>query len=545
MKRKLIVALIAAALLITVLAVSLAQQAPKPECQTVMVPMRDGVRLAADVYLPPGVSGPVGAVLTRTPYGKGGFTGDAAAVNRAGYAFVAQDMRGRYASEGEDTLFLTDAGGELQDGYDTIEWIAAQDWCNGNVGTRGGSAMGITQYMALCSAPPHLRCAHVSVAAPSIYHYAGYYGGVFRQAMVTGWLTGHRFRPENLQLVLDNPSYNDMWRIVDLSNYADRVTVPVIHRGGWFDCFGGGTVYAYRLLQEHGGDGARGNQFLIMGPTTHGRSNVEALAFPNEDKPPFTAEADFYHWNLRGADVDTNALPRVYYYVMGAVGEDGAPGNVWRTAADWPPAYNATRLYLGADGTAATTVPAQGALSYEYDPRNPVPTVGGANLLLARGSMDQRRVEERSDVLIFNTPVLAGPVEITGPLSAVLYVSSDCPDTDFTIKLTDVYPDGRSMLIADGIRRARYRNSFETPEFMEPGEVCRVEVDVWNTSIILNAGHRLRVAVSSSNAPRFSANPNTGAPDDRGDQKRVANNTIHLGGEHASHVLLPVVEGDL
>ncbi len=545
MKRKLAIALIAAALLIALIAVSSGQPAPGTKFQTVMVPMRDGVKLAADVYLPPSANGPVGAVLTRTPYGKGQLAPEAAAVNRAGYAFVAQDLRGRYASEGADTLFLTDAAGQLQDGYDTIEWIAAQEWCNGNVGTRGSSAMGITQYMALCSAPPHLRCANVNVAAPSIYHYAGYYGGVFRFALVTGWLTGHRFRPENMQMVLENPSYNDMWRLVDLTNYADKVTVPVIHRGGWFDCFGGGTIYAYRLLQEHGGEGARGNQFLIMGPTTHAEANVEALAFPDAKKPPFNFEADFYRLTLRGDDVDTSGVPRVYYYVMGAVGEEGAPGNVWRTATDWPPTYDATRIYLGADGTASTATPAQGALSYEYDPRNPVPTVGGANLLLARGSMDQRRVEDRPDVLIFDTPVLDRPLEITGPLSAVLYVSSDCPDTDFTVKLTDVYPDGRSMLIADGIRRARYRSSFETPEFMEPGGVYRVEVDIWNTSLILNAGHRLRVAVSSSNAPRFSPNPNTGAPDDRGEQKRVATNSIHCGGEQASYVLLPVAEGEL
>ena len=515
-------------------------QAPQPE--TVMVPMRDGTNLATDIYKPPG-DGPWPAILTRTPYGKQRFAGSAALPVRLGYVRLVQDMRGRFDSEGDDTAFLSDAWGELQDGYDCIEWIAKQDWCTGSVGTMGGSAMGITQYMAAGAAPPSLKCCQVSAAAPSLYHYAAYQGGVLRKAMVVGWLTGNNFRPENLQLLRANPSYNDLWATVDLPARAERVVVPMIHRANWFDCFQGGNIAAYIALQHRGGEGARGHQVLIIGPGTHGKPHKDALQFPdNANKPPFAVTRQWVaHW-LKGEDLDLTDVPSVCYYAMGAVGEEGAPGNDWRTADDWPPPATETPAFLTASGGLTPDRPedANAKLTYQYDPADPVPTIGGANLVLAKGSMDQREVEDRPDVLLFTSDVLGEPVEVTGHIKARLWISSDCPDTDFTAKLTDVYPDGRSQLICDGIQRARYRRSLETPEPLEPGEVYELEIDMWSTSIILNRGHRIRLAISSSNHPRFSANPNTGALGDDGDEKRIATNALYLGGRRASHIVLPV-----
>jgi len=524
-----------------------AAQRESLEPRTLMAPMRDGVRLASDLYSHPTEAGPWPVILTRTPYGRGDREAFARGLVRRGYAFVSQDMRGRFDSEGEDTAFLTDACGELQDGYDTIEWLSAQEWCDGNVGTKGGSAMGITQYMAVASAPPHLRCCSVGAAAPSIYHYAAYYGGVLRKNMAEGWLRGQKFRPENLELVKAHPYYDDMWRTVNLAEYAGQVTVPMIHRGGWLDCFQGGTIFAYETLQEHGGQGARGNQFLVVGGGAHGPVAPEALEFPDGGKKSgFTHEPEFFAHYLKDEENEVTEIPHVYYFVMGAVEEEGAPGNFWRTSDQWPPEAEQTPFYCHADGTLSPEAPgdAEASMSYQYDPEDPVPTIGGANLGLPKGSFDQRPVEDREDVQVFTTDPLPEPVEVTGHIQAVLFISSDCRDTDFTAKLTDVYPDGRSQLLCDGIQRAKLRNSLEQPELLEAGEVYRIEVDMWSTSMIFNTGHRIRLAVSSSNYPRFSANPNTGAPNDEGEEKRVATNTIYLGGDRASHVILPAMTAD-
>ncbi len=535
-------------LLLLAIAAGCLAQRPVIEPETVMVPMRDGVRLATDIYKHPQEQGPWPVILTRTPYGKDGFAKQAPNVLRQGYVYAVQDLRGRFESEGEDTAFLSDAWGELQDGYDAIEWLAEQDWCTGAVGTLGGSAMGITQYMGAGSAPPSLKCCNVGAAAPSLYHYAGYYGGVLRKNMVEGWLTGNKFRPENLALMKAHPSYDDLWKTLNIAERADRITVPMIHRGGWFDCFQGGTVFAYQTLQQHGGPGARGNQILIVGPGAHGKPAPEALVFPdNANQPPFTHLREWTsHW-MTGEPAELPDMPHVYYYTMGAIGEEGAPGNEWRTADDWPVPSTLTAIYFHPSGNLSGERPpdADASLSYDYDPDDPVPTIGGANLGLPKGSLDQSSVENRADVLVFTSEPLEQPLEVTGPITVNLWVTSDCPDTDFTGKLTDVYPDGRSMLVCDGIRRVRYRNSLAKPELVEPGQVVELSIDLWSTSLIFNKGHCIRIAISSSNFLRFSANPNTGAPTDEGEERRIAHNTIYLGGNRASHVVLPVVSGEV
>jgi putative CocE/NonD family hydrolase len=233
----------------------------------------------------------------------------------------------------------------------------------------------------------------------------------------------------------------------------------------------------------------------------------------------------------------------VHYYVMGDPTDKEAPGNVWRHVDDWPPPSKATPFYFHADGTLVADKPPAGdeSKTYEYDPKNPVPNVGGQELGVPLGPMDQRKVENRPDVLLFTTDELQEPIEVTGRLTAKLFISSDCPDTDFTVKLCDVYPDGRSMLVTDGILRARYHKSFEQESFLRPGEVYELNVDLWSTSLVFNKGHRIRVAVSSSNSPRFEANPNTGKPFRADKETRIAKNTVHLSAKRASHIILPVL----
>jgi putative CocE/NonD family hydrolase len=237
-------------------------------------------------------------------------------------------------------------------------------------------------------------------------------------------------------------------------------------------------------------------------------------------------------------------LDPVHYFVMGDTEDLTAPGNVWRSANSWPPPATATPFYLQADRSLTRDKPlAEGQLSYKYDPSDPVPTRGGQNLLIEKGPMDQRPVESRDDVLLFTTEPLQEPLEVTGRIAAKLFVSSDCPDTDFTVKLSDVYPDGKSLLVTDGIRRASLRNSFEKREPLVPGEVYELEVDLWSTSLIFNAGHRIRIAVSSSNAPRFEPNPNTGDPHPIAGKTRVASNKVYLSNQHPSAIVLPIVTG--
>jgi hypothetical protein len=227
---------------------------------------------------------------------------------------------------------------------------------------------------------------------------------------------------------------------------------------------------------------------------------------------------------------------------MGDPEEKDAPGNFWRSADNWPPPSMEKNYYFHTDSSLSPTPPKtpDGRLSYAYDPQDPVPTVGGQNLSLPKGPMDQRDLESRADVLTFTTSVLQEPLEVTGRITAKLFISSDCPDTDFTVKLTDVYPDGRSMLVTDGILRARYRTSFEREDFLDAGHVYELTVDLWSTSLIFNRGHCLRIAVSSSNSPRFEPNPNTGHPFRADDETRVATNTLHVSDQHPSHVILPV-----
>ena len=526
-------------------AVPVGRQAGQTGSPTQLVPMADGVKLATDVYLPQG-KGPFPAILIRTPYDKNGLKGATGNLTSQGYAVVAQDMRGRFASEGHHAIIFGNdgLGGKHQDTHDTLRWIAKQEWSSGKVATWGGSALGIVQNMGAPGAPETLKGQMVMVAFSDYYHQAAYQGGVWRKELLEGWLKATKMEDVNLPTFLEHPTYDDFWKALNAEEHAAQVDAPGVFVGGWYDIFLQGTINSFTSIQQRGGPHARGKCYLVLGPQAHGAFNTK-FDYPNATASPINMGAPlnlFAKW-LKDQD-DEKALQPVHYYVMGAVGEAGAPGNSWRSAGAWPPPAKVTPYYFQPDHTLAAAKPAgDGKLTFRYDPEMPVPSTGGQNLQIAKGPMDQRPVEARADVLLFSTEPLAEPLEVTGRLNAHLYISSDCPDTDFTVKLTDVYPDGRSMLVTDGIRRASLRKSFEKRDPLKPGEVYELDVDLWSTSLIFNKGHRIRIAVSSSNSPRFEPNPNTGDPHPVPGKSRVAANTVYLSTKYPSRIELPVYVG--
>jgi uncharacterized protein len=514
-----------------------------------MVAMRDGVGLATDVYLPKG-DGPFPVMLYRTPYGRGTLSATKGLTD-AGVAVVAQDMRGRYDSEGVDPVFLSDGDGALSDGYDTMEWIVAQDWNDGLIGTAGGSALGIVQYMQASADPPGLVAMHAAVATPNLYSDAMFQGGVRRYALSHNWLEGQESLHFEDELAA-HPFEDDYWDPVQTADQYGDVHAAGVHTGGWYDVFGQGTIDAFVGYQHSGGEGAVGEQKLVMGPWTHGGQGKRTqgeLTFPESaTEPPhpdlFEILFDFYlavdHPNV---ELEPDDVAAVQYYVMGDVDDEDAPGNVWRTAADWPPEAAPVRLHLQPDGGLAEACPDAdgGATSYLFDPDDPSPTLCGANLTIDAGPCDQRSVELRDDVVLFDTGVLDAPMEVTGRVVAHLFVDIDRPDADLMVRMTDVYPDGRSILISDGALRLATRGTTTDLTSLQPGEIVEGVVDLWSTSVIIDEGHRLRISVTSSNSPRFSVNKNNGLPYPQsveGDGAPVLV-AIHHDAEHASYLEVP------
>ena len=507
-----------------------------------MVPMRDGVQLATDVYVKQ-PSQQHGAILVRTPYNKNALVLIGTNWAQNGWPTVIQDSRGRFASEGIDTVFKNDQ----TDGPDTLAWIAQQPWFNGKVATFGGSALGITQYLMAGSNPPELACQYIQVATPDMYTHAMYPGGQFRKNLVEEWLKGQGSTYILPELWAHENYTMDYWTNISLQDNWGQVNVPAIHIGGWYDIFTQGTIDGFLGYQHLGGPGAQGKSKLILGPWTHGGAGTTTqgeLTYPENSLDNFS-QALFWQMATQytmGGSSEYDSWPAVTYYVMGDVTDPNASGNEWRFADDWPIPSIERAWYLQGDGSLQATPPTQDhQFSYSYDPSNPVPTIGGQNLNMAAGPYDQRSVENRSDVLLFTSPVLVAPYEATGPITARLFVSSDCPDTDFTVKLTDVYPDGRSMLITDGILRMRNRNGFDHWELMEPGTIYQIEVDLWSTSYVWNTGHQIRVAISSSNYPRCLNNPNTAEGIYQNTTSNIAQNLLYVDTAHPSCLLLPEI----
>jgi len=503
------------------------------------VPMRDGVRLATDVYLPEG-DGPWPIILTRTPYGKrtAWAAEPFAFYLDAGFALVIQDCRGRFASEGEYRMFLDDA----EDGHETVEWAAAQPWSTGRIGMTGRSAAGITTFLAAMAGAPSLTAGWVSITRNPNSAASRWPGGIYAENLGDEWNKAAGIhQPDHLRPRLCHVTEEDLG--IDLWRHLGNVRIPIAHVGGWFDINAQQTLDAFTRLQSEGDVGARGNQRLIMGAFAHIQSGM-SLGFPNRPGEAgmgqHLAVRWFNHW-LRGQDTGLLREPPVRYYVMGETGAAGAPGSVWRTADSWPPPAKRRSWFLQASGEMADApAPESGTRSFVYDPQRPTPSVGGNNLYLLSGPLDQRPATAREDVLRYVGPVLEAPLELIGEMTAKLWVSSDAADTDIIVKVLDIAPDGVETLIQDQGLRLRHRNGIEETAPVQPGRIYPIEFSLWSTARILDAGHRLGVAIQGSSVPRFEAHTNTWEPVSSYARSVRACTTVHSGRETPSQVILPI-----
>lgn len=597
----------------------------------IMVPMRDGVHLATDVYLPAG-DGPFPVLLERTPYDKRGTNhGDFTEAEpeprskpeiarwfaEAGYAFVLQDCRGRFASEGSFTKYLN----EGEDGVDTIAWLRDQSWCDGRIGTLGLSYGAHVQSALACLNPPGLGAMFLdSGGFSSAYHGGARQGGAFELKQLTWarkhallapetasdperlaaleaediadwirerWRIGHSplgAAPEYERYIVeqwDNDRLTDFWRRNGLyarGFYHQYADVPMVHMSSWYDPYSQTAIDNFNGLAPI----KSGPVKLILGPWTHGQRSVsysgdvdfgvEALLDSHIGPDYFTLRRDWFDRHLLGHDAPEHLPAPVRVFVMGGGSgkrnEEGRldHGGHWRDEQEWPLARTRpASLYLLGDGTLSPSAPntIERSLSYDFDPAKPVPTIGGAITsgapLMFAGAYDQietdnlfgatqpgRPLADRDDVLVFETAPLDAEVELTGSVVANLHISSSAVDTDFTIKLVDVYPPsadypgGYAMNLAHGILRTRFRASFEDPQAMEPGTIYALEIPTFPTSNRFMPGHRIRIEVSSSNFPHFDVNPNSDWRDPDA-KPQVARNTVHVDRDRPSHIVLPVI----
>lgn len=536
----------------------------------VRIPMRDGVQLCANVFLPGG-RGAYSAVLLRTPYGKPDQpTGGIQAFLRAGYAVVVQDVRGRRHSGGRFRQFDQ----EEADGYDTVSWIARQSWSNQRVGMLGSSYPGIAAWRAALSKPPALKALAVAVAGGDEYLDRFYSpGGALRLAHRTRWMAENYTPPgrpvadfrktvlwlplrtadiaatgsrvEFWRAAMDHPTYDEYWSARSTSRRIVHAALPAHITAGWYDPFLESDIDMYLRIRR-AGKPAR----MLIGPWGHGPGQpMQNAFFGSEPMPsPRTAEVAWFNAFLKAVAEAPASVVR--YFLMGA--------NEWRESPAWPPpGIEPTPLYLcskkganslAGDGTLEDRPPmAAGVERFVYQPRNAAPTVGGAlccNFKLHPwGPLDQRGVEGRRDVLVFTSARRKRPLDIAGVARAVLFVSSDARDTDFTAKLVDVAPDGNARILNDGILRLRYREGVDRTSAYTPGEVERIEILLGSIAHRFLPGHAIRLDVSSSNFPRFDRNLNTGRPQSTERELRPARQAVYCSRERPSALLLPVLRG--
>jgi len=560
-----------------------------------MVAMRDGVRLHTIVYLPdPDVWPPplYPTIVQRVPYGigapgvlpgpdipSGAILRGWKAITSNGYAAVFQDTRGRFASEGKDRAYLD----EGRDGFDTIEWVAAQPWCNGKVGMAGSSAGGIASYAAAGNNPPRLMAIFSQAGSANLYNEVIYEGQALELERLLLWVSGQGsgvsashikslgltdkeyqeaatgsraiyadlgkniLLPEESEYWMHLPLINfpaisqvqPFWNEIlshpnrdgfrDSQDYTKTISVPAIHVSTWQDIFLMSNINAYREIQ-----GRIGNQKLYIGPGDH--DAVESKTFWPYD--PFFSWFDYW---LKGIDTGIMEAPPIYY--------SHSNSDRWRYTDQWPPSgvKYMTLTFLD-NGTLESTPPSpkESPLRYVYDPQHPVRTLGGRNLMVSRGSLDQRPLEppHRKDVLVYATVKLEMDVEIAGNVKVVLHASSTAKDTDFIAKLIDVHPDGSAMLVLDGVIRAMYRTSAKEPVPLKPGEIYEFTINLGDINHVFKAGHHIQVDITSSNFPRRARNTNSGNPLYTADTKEnivIATNIVHHDPEHPSHIALPIL----
>jgi len=531
------------------------------------VEMRDGIALATDIYLP-SATGKFPTLLVRDIYTNGSPANRqkyAKFATTHGYAFVFQSTRGRYDSDGHWYPYFQEIG----DGDDTISWIAKQDWSDGKVGMFGTSYLASVQWLAALGGNPALKAIVPAMSPGDYYRDVAYPGGAFSLLSRARWgigLVGGRttasfpvdwvdgidhlpidtlaesvgFNVRHFQDWLDHPTYDAYWKPLNLEARANEMSVPALNIGGWYDVFLRSTIGSYKTMTEQAASQvARDGQQLVIGPWPHGwnvSQKVGDVDFGPEAiiavEPLLLEWFDHY---LKNGPKPSSAPIRIF--VMGE--------NVWRDEQEWPLARTEyKKYYLHSDGELSSTAPTtdSSSLQYNYDPRDPVPTLGG-NIMepSLRGPYDQAPLDGRKDVLRFVTEAVTQPTEITGPISAELYAETDVTDTDFMAKLIVVKPDGTAINLVDGVIRARFREGFEEEKLIEPGVVYKYSIDMWATSYMLSPGDKLRVDITSSNFPRLARNLNTGAEFARTSEMKVARQTIQMNKLQASHIVLPVI----
>lgn len=512
---------------------------------TVKIPMRDGLELSTDIYLPSLEAKNLPCILLRLPGGRHAEPWKSySALSALGYAVAIQDTRSSIDPEGKTPPYLSDGWWKLQDGYDTVEWLGKSEYTNGKIGTLGFSAAGITQILLAPTAPSSLKCQYIGMAPASMYHHATFCGGQFLKNQVEGWLFLYARDQGVLNQVCNQPFYNDFWGYLDATKQAHLVKAPGFHYAGWYDTFLEGTIDGFIAKQLDGGEGARGNQKLVIGPWTHYYPLSMKLGDFEVPKsgycPPFDMSPNcWFDYHLKGIQNGINDIPAISYYVMGPFCGESSSGNVWKSTSVWPVPSKETKLYLTEEKKISKEVPlfSKTEISYTYDPEHPILTCGGNNLFLESGPKDQRPIEERKDVLTFTTEPLDKDLEVTGRIKATLFMASDKQDTDVIVRVTDVYPDGRSILIADGM----YRTGFHHLNDLESHIAKEIEVDVGSTSLVFAKGHSIRVTICSSNYPKFEKNLNVGLTGANLGVSSTATNTFFVGKDYPSHLILPVI----
>jgi len=527
-------------------AVALACLAAPAFAQTyanVRVATGDGVELATDVYLPSG-SGPFPTLLRRTPYGRAIDAGLAAWCAGSGYALVSQDVRGRGQSSGQFDAFMHDA----TDGAATIAWIAAQSWSNGLVGTYSASAEGIVQLLALGEGPPALRCAHIGVATddPALDFHSG---GVWRTELTTAWLTGLQ-APAVLAAWRSHEVLDSFWDPMRLdATERGRVSVPVLLYGGFYDIFASGTPRTFQALQTQAALAARGDQFLLLGPWTHGGVNQPQQGEVLYDSAATYQYADdfvaFFDWCLKGGPRPGWAPVRYY---VGQLNDDGASaGGSWRNAASWPPFATATTLHIALDGRLGVgALPATApVVQLPVDPAAPLATHGGNNLSIPAGPYDQTAVDVSIAVQVATTPAVSAEVEIVGAPIARIWAASATTDVDVVVRLEQVTPGGKAMLITDGALRGRFVQGRDAIRPLQPGVPVRFDVELGNVAFVLLPGHALRLAISGTSSPRYEPNPGSATPLAQDPLPVPTTLTLLSDQAHPSDLVLPIVRGTL
>ncbi len=548
----------------------------------VRVKMRDGILLAADIYRPKS-EGKFPVLLTRTPYNrKDAATGNFLAAH--GYVVIQQDTRGRFESGGEFYPFKF----EMNDGYDTIEWAATLPYADGRVGMYGASYVGATQMLAAASNPPHLVGIFPYVTAAEYYEGWTYQGGALMQWFASSWTSGlavdtlqrktasltkskdwvetlpvEDYRLLNLPTVPDVAPYfrdwvaheasDEFWRAIKISDHYIKMNIKALHSGGWHDIFSGGSIRNFIDLRKQAPTAeARSGQRLLMGPWAHAATSPEGkignVTFGKQAVLDMNATiVKWYNYVMKGEKNEFATGAPVRIFVMG--------DNVWRDEQEFPLARTAYTKYYLHSGKGANTAGGDGVISmvapkaekpdtFDYDPANPVPTIGGrlcCGTGLPPGPFDQRSNEGRTDVLVYSTPPLEADLEVTGFVTAEIYASTSAADTDFTAMIVDVDPSGYARYLGDGIIRARYRKSTAKAEPIEAGKIYKYTIDLWATSNVFKAGHQIRVYLSSSNFPRFNRNLNTGEKTFGATRMEKARQTIYHDAEHPSAIILPII----